>query len=153
MSVTIIEAEEENHFFSFFNFVELLPKRDSQDPSPMLYFSLGLRIKASGLGFMWNDLRLKKGVFQNPYHSTGRTNRSHGYMNEFFAKMTQEVWNWYVAPQLPKWRIEEEAWKGLVFDEAKMEKIIHAPYKVVNLNEPRVSKSERKPSRRKVSFA
>jgi hypothetical protein len=147
--VTIIECEEENHFFSFFNFIEH-PGSDGGDGVPMLYFSLGFKVKESGIGLMLNDVRLKNGVFQNPYHSYYKSRRAYGYLNKELAVLVQNVWTYFVVPRMPKWRLQEEAWKGLLFDEEKMARAIHAPYKVFDPSKPRV---EKKSKGRKVNFA
>lgn len=148
-TITIIECEEESHFFSFFNFVEY-PSKVEEDGAPILYFSMGMKFKESGIGFMMNDFRLKNGVFQNPYHYTGKGCRAYGYMGEGLARLIQAVWNYFVVPQMPKWKLSPDAWKGLVFDEEKLEKAMHTPYRVYD---PEKATAPKQRKGRKLNFA
>lgn len=142
--ITLIECEEANGFFTFFNFVEY-PPTNPDDPAPMLYFSLGFKLNESGFGLMINDMRLKNGRFQNPYH----LRRAHAYFSEPLAKLVHAVWDYFVAPQMPKWRTHSEAWLGLVADQEKLGKAIHAPYKVFDPSKVRERKA---PKTKKVNF-
>lgn len=129
-TVTYIQHETPEAMFTFSNFVEYPAPAIPVGAKPYLYFTLGFKCQKSGFGVLLNDVRLSNGVFQNPYHKTAYRSRAHAYLNPTLAKAVEDAWAAAVSPLLPKWKLVEGAWEGLVFDMEKIAKAMDAPYKV-----------------------
>jgi len=134
--ITYITHEAPTHFFQFFNFVEY-PGGADRKFGPTLYFSLVARLndaRFEGIehpaSFMVNDIRLRDGLFLNPFRTTGVGYRAQAYFGSALARLIEEAWLLSVQPKLPRWALAEGAWKGLVFDAEKIAKAMDAPYKV-----------------------
>ena len=134
--ITYITHEEPTHLFQFFNFVEY-PGGSDGAHGPTLFFSLAVRLNnarwpggEAPAAFMLNDVRLRDGGFLNPFRKTGVGFRAQSYIGVTLARLVEAAWLETVQPRMPKWKLVEGAWEGLVFDVDKIAKAMDAPYKV-----------------------
>lgn len=133
--ITYITHEDPTHLFHFFNFVEY-PGGADKLHGPTLYFSLAVRLNEACAGsdtpasFMLNDVRLRDGGFLNPFRKTGVGYRAQAYLGATLARLVEDAWVTSVQPRMPKWKVVEGAWEGLVFDVDKISKTMDTPYKV-----------------------
>lgn len=142
-AVTYLQYEDPEVVITFSNFVEYPAPKEPVGAKAYLYFTLGVKCRHSGLGFILNDVRLTDGGFQNPYHKTAYRSRAHGYLNPKLAEKVEDAWVQTVMPQMPRWKLYEGAWEGLSFDAVKVAATMDAPYKVWSKDVTEKTKRER----------